>query len=189
VITPGDLLAEPDAGNGRPLGVSRIVTSTLRANPNQDNRYKVEFLARESRRFRSSNQAAFFYRIGRSAAQVGIAGQPAQLAGQVVLGAETGVADVGLPDGPALAQMMCNPGSLNKLWDRLVFTRGVSGLAIGSLPGSRAEAIAAINASEQAGGRDAEVAVLKDILRLFNSLGGRNVKVVQPGAQPGGPQR
>ncbi len=165
---PGQLI---QPGDKRPFGMGNLQMSILVADPNKTNAEKVDFLVKESLRIRGCNTAATFWRTYGGVA--GSSGSTLVERGLTTASGEFGAHAV--PDGPGFTQMLTHPGPLNNLYDKLSQSRGMSRM-MDPFPASRAEVDAAIAQARKSGNAD-EVRVLQDIKKLFNGLGGKNVKI------------
>jgi hypothetical protein len=166
---PGGPLLPP--GDKRPFGMGNLQMSILVSDPNKTNAEKVDFLVKESLRIRDCNTAATFWRT-----YGGVAGSSgSELTERAVTTATGEFSAHAIPDGPGFTQMMTHPGPLNNLYDKLSESRGISRM-MEPFPTSRAEVDAAIARAQRAGNAN-EVKALRDIKKLFNGLGGKNIKI------------
>ena len=151
-----------------------VIVQVMRSKTDMTNAEKVHLLVKGTKEVQGGKQGATFYRIGVSVfSQVG----PGSTLTQVVAeGGSKALADVIVPDA-GMVQNMTSSGPLKPLWDDLRVARGQSALSLAHLPQTRNEVETAITSAQKQNNQQ-EVKALKNILKLYNSLGGNNVKIV-----------
>ncbi len=176
----------------KPWGESAIVQA-MRSVSNQTNAEKVDALIRGTKDVVSGKETAFFYRLAVSAAKSGLdhsltsgfgpsqmqlpKGGIPSLPKIITEGGTSALNDVIIPDGPGATEYLTTTGPLKPMWDDLKGTN-VKYNAPGQIPETRKDVTAALNEAMKAG-RKNEATALKNILILYNSLGGNNVKFVE----------